>query len=140
MIITPEVIADFRAYFNGRYSDETLWPDSVLFNALCDADFETGGSGWGQYETEPGTCQSFKKRGMFLFAAAYLTSFYGDDPATGIAGEARLNVAQKSVGDESVGYRVAAMLDAGNDFLTYTAFGQEFYRIRKQAYLGARAL
>jgi hypothetical protein len=65
---------------------------------------------------------------------------YGDDPAQPIDPNARLNVAGKSVGDESIQYRVASMMDAGNDFLTYTTFGQEFYRLRKRAYLGARAV
>lgn len=138
MDITDDVILEFRAYFNGRYGNDTLWPDSLMRDILCAADFETGGSGWGPFYT--GTCYSLKKHGMFLYAAAYLSTFYGDDPNNPIPPEARLNVAQKSVGDESIGYRVASMLDAGNDFLTYTAFGQEFYRLRKRAYMAARSL
>lgn len=138
MDITPEIIAEFRAYFGGRYSDEAIWSDSLMIDTLCAADYETGGSGWGPYYT--GTCYSLKKHGMFQYAAAYLTTFYGDNPANPIPGEARLNVSQKSVGDESIGYRVAAMMGADNDFLTFTAFGQEFFRLRKRAYLGARAL
>lgn len=137
MDITPEVISDFRDYFDGRYGS-VIWCDDLLRETLCAADFETGGSGWGAFEV--GNCKSFKRRGMYLYAAAYLTSFYGDDPTQPIANDARLNVAAKSVGDESIQYRVSAMQDAGNDFLTYTLFGQEFFRIRKQAYTGARAL
>lgn len=78
---------------------------------------------------------------MFNYAAAYLYSVYGPEGSQAApAGEARLNVAAKSVGDESIQYRVSAMMDAGNDFLTYTIWGQEFYRLRKFAYTGARAL
>lgn len=139
MEITQDIIDEFRAYLNGRYSNETLWPDYLVKETLCAADFETGGSGWGPFYNGT-SCQTLKKRGMFLYATAYLTSFYGTDPTAPIEGEARLNVAQKSVGDESVSYRVPVMLDAGDDFLTFTAFGQEFYRIRRQAYLGAMAL
>lgn len=138
MEITPAILAEFRAYFNGRYSDAAIWPDALMYDVLYNADFETGGSGWGPYDT--GHPYSFKKHGMFLWAAAYLSSMYGDDPAQPIAPEARLNVAGKSVGDESIQYRVASMMDAGNDFLTYTTFGQEFYRLRKRAYLGARSV
>lgn len=138
MIITPEILAEFRAYFGGRYSDAAIWPDGLMYDTLAAADFETGGSGWGPYDT--GVPYSLKKHGMFLYCAAYLSSMYGDNPAQPIDPNARLNVAQKSVGDESIGYRVASMMDAGNDFLTYTTFGQEFYRLRKRAYLGARAV
>lgn len=138
MIITPEILAEFRAYFGGRYSNATTWPDGLMYDILYQADFETAGSGWGPYDT--GFPYSLKKAGMFLWAAAYISSMYGDDPKEPIDPNARLNVAQKSVGDESIGYRVAAMMDAGNDFLTYTTFGQEFYRLRKRAYLGARAV
>lgn len=138
MIITPAILAEFRAYFGGRYSNVATWPDALLYDALAAADFETAGSGWGPYDT--GVPYSLKKHGMFLYCAAWLTNMYGDDPANGISGDAHLNVAGKSVGDESIQYRVASMMDAGNDFLTYTAFGQEFYRLRKRAYLGARSV
>ena len=138
MIITPEILAEFRAYFGGRYSDLDIWSDELMYDTLASADFETGGSGWGPYYT--GVPYSLKKHGMFLYCAAYLTTFYGDDPSAPIDGNAALNVAQKSVGDEAIGYRVASMMDAGNDFFTFTRFGQELYRLRKRAYLGARAV
>lgn len=138
MIITPEILAEFRAYFGGRYSDLAIWSDELMYDVLYAADFETGGTGWGPYDT--GVPYSLKKHGMFLYATAYLTTFYGDDPSAPIDGNAALNVAQKSVGDESIGYRVASMMDAGNDFLTFTKFGQEFYRLRKRVYPGARAV
>lgn len=138
MQITPQIIEEFRAYFGGRYSDTAVWSDGLLRDILCAADFETAGSGWGPYYT--GVCYSLKKHGMFLYAAAYISSFYGDDPNAPIDPIARLNVAGKSVGDESIQYRVASMMNAGDDFLTYTTFGQEFYRLRRRAYLGARAV
>jgi hypothetical protein len=138
MEITPAIVTEFRAYFGGRYSNSTIWSDALMYDVLYNADFETGGTGWGPYDT--GVPYSLKKHGMFLYAAAYLSSMYGDDPAQPIDPNARLNVAGKSVGDESIQYRVASMMDAGNDFLTYTTFGQEFYRLRKRAYLGARAV
>lgn len=138
MQITPEVILDFRSYFNGEFSDAQKWSDELLREVLCQADSETGGKGWGRFKL--GDCHNFKRRGMYHYAAAYLSNFYGGDPADGISSEAHLNVAGKSVGDESIQYRVAAMMDAGNDFLTFTVYGQEFYRLRKRAYLGARAL
>lgn len=138
MQITPEVVLDFRSYFNGEFSDAQKWSDELLREVLCQADSETGGRGWGRFKLAD--CHNFKRRGMYHYAAAYLTNFYSNDPADGISSEAHLNVAGKSVGDESIQYRVAAMMDAGNDFLTFTAYGQEFYRLRKRAYLGARAL
>lgn len=138
MNITPEIIADFRQYFDGQFSDDQKWSGKLLSDVLCMADSETGGSGWGPFKID--ACHNFKRRGMYLYAAAYLTNFYGDDPASGISPEARLNVAGKSVGDESIQYRVASMMDAGNDFLTYSVYGQEFYRLRRRAGMGARAV
>ena len=138
MQINPDIIEDFREYFGGRYSDTTIWPDNLLRDILAAADYETAGSGWGPYYT--GLDYSFKKHGMFLYAAAYITSFYGTDPSAPVDGTARLNVAGKSVGDESIQYRVAAIMNAGDEFLTFTSFGQEFYRLRRRSYLGARAV
>lgn len=138
MDITPEIITDFRNYFNGQFSDVTTWPDNLLNEILAMADAETGGSGWGKFVLGDG--HNFKRRGMYLYAAAYLSSVYGTDPSNGIASDARLNVADKSVGDEHVSYRVPQMLPAGDDFLTYTVYGQEFYRLRRRAGMGARAV
>ena len=137
MKITPEIIADFRSEFGSTFTDSAKWGDDVLYWALCRADSETGGSVWGAYRL--GECHNFKRRGMYLFAAAALVNFFGDDPSGPVAGQARLNTAGKSVGDESTQYRVAAMMDAGDDFLTYSVFGQEFYRIRRGT-MGARAV
>lgn len=142
MDITPAIVADFRAYFNGQFGgkvdDVFVWPDSTIEDVLCEADAETGGSGWGAFDIDD--CHNFKKRGMYLFAAHWLTFFYGDTPANGIGGIARLNTQSKQVGDESISYRVAAMMDVGNDALTYTVYGQQFYRLRKRAGMGARVV
>lgn len=138
MIIDAAVIASFRTWDLAiSFRDTTAYPDSVIQYALCEADAETGGRGWGVYQDD---CHNFKKRGMFLFAAAWLTTFLPDGVNGEVPGEAQLNVAGKSVGDESISYRVAAMQDAGNDFLTYTSFGQAFYRLRRRAAMGARAV
>lgn len=136
--ITDELIAKFRALPFG-FSDVTKWPDSVIRDALCEADAETGGRGWGVLDLSD--CENFKWRGMRLFAAHWLSTMFGKvgttkDPSS----EARLNVAEKSVGDESVAYRVPSMMDAGNDWLTYTNYGQQFYRLRRRAGMGARAV
>ncbi len=137
MVITPEIINDFRSYFNGQFDDLIKWPDELIESVLCEADAETGGSGWGVFSLG---CDNFKRRGMYLFAAHWITFFYGDSPSSGIGGIARLNTQSKSVGDESISYRVAEMQDAGNDALTYTVYGQQFYRLRKRAGMGARVV
>lgn len=137
MQITPAIVADFRTFLNGQFADEDKWPDDIIIDVLCEADAETGGSGWGAFELD---CNNFKRRGMYLFAAHWLTFFYGDNPANGVGGIARLNTQSKSVGDESISYRVASMMDAGNDALTYTVYGQQFYRLRRRAGMGARVI
>lgn len=137
MQITPAIVADFRSAFDGQFSEVSKWSNDVIADVLCEADAETGGSGWGAFDFD---CHNFKRRGMYLFAAHWLTFFYGNDPANGIGGIARLNTQAKSVGDESVQYRVASMMDAGNDALTYTVYGQQFYRLRRRAGMGARVI
>ncbi len=137
MNITPDIVADFRGAFNGQFGDVEKWSDGIIADVLCEADSETGGSGWGPFSLD---CHNFKRRGMYLFAAHWLTFFYGDDPAGGVNGIARLNTQSKQVGDESISYRVASMMDAGNDALTYTVYGQQFYRLRRRAGMGARVI
>lgn len=137
MQITPAIVTDFRTFLNGQFADEDKWPDDIIIDVLCEADAETGGSGWGAFELD---CNNFKRRGMYLFAAHWLTFFYGDNPANGVGGIARLNTQSKQVGDESISYRVASMMDAGNDALTYTVYGQQFYRLRRRAGMGARVI
>lgn len=139
MEITPEIIAAFRADpLLLAFTDVTKWPDALIAEALCEADRETGSSRWGSFEL---TCCNFKWRGMKYFAAHWLATNFGTaGVTTPPASEARLNVAQKAIGDESIGYRVAQMMDAGNDWLTYTNYGQQFYRLKKRAGMGAKAV
>lgn len=137
MDITPAIITDFRESFSGQFKDATKWADDIISDVLCEADAETGGSGWGPFDLD---CNNFKRRGMHLFAAHWLTFFYGNDPSKSVDGIARLNTQSRSVGDESIAYRVASMMDAGNDALTYTVYGQQFYRLRRRAGMGARVI
>lgn len=137
MNVTPEMIDQFRTEMFA-FADPVKWPDALITQALCEADAETGSSRWGSYGAE---CNNFKRRGMFYFAAHWLATNYGTagvvaDPNS----EARLNVASKSVGDESISYRVPKMMDVGDDWLTYTVYGQQFYRLRRRAGMGAIAL
>jgi hypothetical protein len=37
-------------------------------------------------------------------------------------------------------YRVPQMMDAGTDWLTYTNYGQQFYRLKKRAGMGAKVV
>ncbi|MNF67955.1 hypothetical protein D3C84_497860 [compost metagenome] len=137
MNITPEMIAEFRA-FMPEFADVTKWPDSLIETAMCEADTETGSSRWGAFELAR---SNFKWRGMAYYAAHWLSTNYTTLGAASPPGSgARLNVAGKSVGDESIQYRVASMMDAGNDWLTYTNYGQQFYRLKKRAGMGAKAV
>ncbi|WP_277593611.1 DUF4054 domain-containing protein [Pseudomonas chlororaphis] len=139
MDITPEMIAAFRADpLMKAFIDETKWPDTMVAEALCEADTETGSPRWGAFEL---ACCNFKWRGMKYFAAHWLATNFGSLGAGGTPNpEARLNVAEKSVGDESIAYRVPSMMNAGTDWLTYTNYGQQFYRLKKRAGMGAKAV
>lgn len=139
MDITPEVITAFRA-FCAAFSDPVKWPDVTVQQALCEADAETGSSRWGSYD--PTDCHNFKKRGMFYYAAHWLSSFYGKSAAdpTKVESNARLNVSAKSVGDESVQYRITEMENTGNDWLSTTIYGTQFWRLKKRAGMGAIAV
>ncbi|CAM0043700.1 virion structural protein [Vibrio phage K435] len=137
--ITAEVIAAFRDDM-AAFTDDTDWPDDIVEQALCEADAETGGRGWGSFKLE---CRNFKKRGMFYYAAHWLATTYIDQTAenpSNISPSARLNVAAKSVGDESVQYRVGALQSTEDDFLSLTNYGVQYLRLRKRAAMGARAL
>lgn len=139
MIITPEMIAAFRSNrLMKAFIDPVKWPDEYIVEALCEAGTETGSSRWGALEL---TCDNFKWRGMQYFAAHWLATNFSTLGSTAAPGsDARLNVAQKAVGDESIAYRVPQMMDAGTDWLTYTNFGQQFYRLKKRAGTGAKVV
>lgn len=139
MDINNAIVADFRGTPSMvAFSDTTKWPDSFIEQALCEADAETGSSRWGPFDTD---CHNLKKRGMYLYAAAFMVNNYGDGgPLTTTSGEARLNVASKSIGDESIQYRVPSMMEVSDDWLTWSHYGQQFYRLRKRAGMGAVAV
>ena len=137
--ITPDVVTAFRTTM-AAFSDWTKWPDAIVNQALNEADAETGGAGWGSYGTDP---RNFKRRGMFYFAAhwlaiTYLTQTAAD--ASNISPTTRLNLNGKSVGDESVQFRMTAIQDTADDWLSTTIYGVEYYRLRKRAGMGARAV
>jgi len=137
--ITPAVITAFRSS-QKAFGDVTKWPDEVVEQALCEADAETGGKRWGAYQDD---CKNFKQRGMFYFAAHWLAVTYltQDASAPGtISPTARLNVAAKSVGDESVTYRVGGIQDTEEDWLSLTNYGVQFLRLRRRAGMGALAV
>ena len=138
--ITTELIAAFRAS-QLAFSDETKWPDAIVQEAFCEAFPEVGGRGWGALDIND--CQNFKRRGLFYFAAHWLSVTYTDagaaDPSS-ITSTARLNVAAKSVGDESITFRVGAIQRTEDDWLSLTNYGVQYLRLRRRASMGARAV
>jgi hypothetical protein len=100
MDITAEVIADFRIWPLGgqAFSSTTDFPDNLIQYALCEADTETGSKRWGTYQAD---CRNLKQRGLFYYAAHWLAVYYPEGLNSDVNQEARLNVATKSVGDES---------------------------------------
>lgn len=137
--ITPAVITSFRDQMKA-FSDDTKWPNDVVEDALYEADTETGSRGWGAFKDDP---RNFKRRGMFFYAAHWLAVTYLKQTAENpddISPTARLNVAAKSVGDESITYRVGALQDTADDWLSLTNYGVQYYRMRKRAAIGARVV
>lgn len=139
IVIDAALIASFRAS-QQAFTDVVKWPDSIITDALCEADVETGGRGWGVFED---ICSNFKRRGMFYYAAHWLAVTYlkqtAEDP-TDISPTARLNTAAKSVGDESVQFRVGAIQSTEDDWLSLTNYGVQYLRLRRRAGMGALAI
>lgn len=139
--ITQEIIDAFRAS-KPAFSDVTKWPDEVVTEAFCEAFPECGGRGWGVFDVTD--CQNFKRRGVFLFAAHWLSIEYttgaGATDPTSVNPTARLNVAAKSVRDESVTYRVGAIQSTADDYLSLSNYGVQYLRLRRRAGMGARSL
>lgn len=139
LTIDATLIASFRSAMRA-FSDDTVWPDDVVEQALCEADAETGSKRWGAFQD---VCSNFKRRGMFYFAAHWLASTYinqnASDPSV-ISPSARLNIASKSVGDESVTYRVGAIQKTEDDWLSLTNYGVQYLRLRGRAGKGAVAV
>jgi len=139
MEITAEVIAAFRTN-TPQFKDDTKWDDTTVTLALCEGDAETGGSGWGEYDSTD--CQNFKGRGLYAYAAHWLKSFYpgGSVCPEDVKSDTKLAVASKSVGDESISFATGAVdkLSIGDSWLASTVYGQQWLRLRKRAGMGAR--
>lgn len=139
MEITPEIITAFRVA-QPEFTDAGLWPDVTVTMALCEGDAETGGKGWGGYDST--NCQNFKARGLYLYAAHFLKSAYpqGAVCADDVKSGAKLVVSSKSVGDESISFDTSAFskMSTGDAWLATTAYGQQWMRLRRRAGMGAR--
>lgn len=139
--ITQEIIDAFRVA-KPAFSDVTKWPEEVVREAFCEAFPECGGRGWGAFDVTD--CQNFKRRGVFFYAAHWLSVEYttgqGATDSTNISSTARLNVAAKSVRDESVTYRVGAIQSTQDDWLSLSNYGVQYLRLRRRAGMGARAV
>ena len=80
---------------------------------------------------------------MFYYAAHWLSVTYTDDGAANpenVTSTARLNTAAKSVGDESITFRVGAIQSTEDDWLSLSNYGVQYLRLRKRAGMGARAI
>jgi len=131
--ITEDVVADFRRVLKA-FTDGDLWPTEIITQQLIEADCWTAGLMWGKFKLDDD--HNFKKRGMYFLAAHFLVSYYGAEGAkdqTAIKPDARLNVAGKSVGDESTEYRITAMESTADDFLSTTIYGVMFVTLRRRA-------
>ena len=134
MEITTEIVTAFRLS-KPEYKDAGLWPEEVMIDALCEGDAETGGSGWGEFDIDD--CQNFKGRGLYFYAAHLLKSTYSGSAIcdSNVQTGAKLVVASKSVGDESVTFATGAFatMSSGDAWLATTSYGQQWLRLRRRA-------
>lgn len=139
MEITQVRVNEFRQHMQA-FTDIVKWSNDVVMMMLCEADCETGGKRWGVYDN---TCHNLKRRGMHYYCAHMLVSQYvqgtAEDP-TNIKPDARLNVSSKSVGDESLSFRITAMEATTTDFLSTTFYGVNFLKLRQRVGMGAMAI
>lgn len=131
-------VAVFRSLMPA-FTDDTKWPDATVQTAIDEGEAETNPERWGEYADDP---TYFRNRGIRYYAAHWLCSFYGSSAAdpTSVRPDARQNVSSKSVGDESVAYRITTMEDTGNDWLGTTIYGTQYWRLKKRAGMGALAV
>lgn len=139
--LTPDaaMIAAFRTR-QPAFADDAKWPDAVVEQALCEGITETSRARWGKYAD---VCSNFRQRGIFFFTAHWLSLTYLTQDAStpsNINPTARLNLSGKSVADESVQYRITEMQNTGDDWLSTTHYGVQFYRLRRRAGIGAVAV
>lgn len=137
MEITDRIVADFRKLMPA-FSDSRKWGTDIIRQYLSDADWETGGSGWGSFDLTKSN--NFKKRGMYNYTAHMLVYYYGDKGAsdpTAISPDARQNISSQSVGDESVTYRDSTMENSTESFWSVTSYGDVYKRLRNIAMSGS---
>lgn len=139
LIITPEIIVEFREYYE-EFADVTKWSDSKIRTALNIALGEIGGCGcssWGSYLP----AYSIFQRGLFALAAHNLLVRQAAFAAGSTGGATTpFAVASKSVRDESVSYAVPgymANLSAWESLVAQTPYGLEFLHLRYRAGMGA---
>jgi len=138
--ITQEIIDAFRLS-QRAFTDTLKWSDEVITDALNEAFPECGGRRWGAFDVN--NAQNFKRRGVFYYTAHWLAVTYTDNGAadeSNITSGARLNVASKSIGDESVAFRVGQMQKTEDDWLSLTNYGVQFLRLRGRVGMGAIAV
>lgn len=137
MEITAAIIAAFRTNYP-QFSDLVVWPDTLLTQALCEADAVTGSSRWGAYLDQ---CGNTKQRGMFFYAAHWLTVYYpkgGDQPPDP---NPKWAWNSKTVRSQSISYDTGTSnLGPENAWLLSSIFGQQYYRLMKMVGLGGVAL
>lgn len=130
-------VSEFREA-KPAFTDDTKWPNDLVQMSLDEADAETGGRGWGAFES---VTSNFKRRGVITYASHWLASIYPfghEKPKTGAASQ----LTSKSVGDESAAFSQVDMskLSAGDAWFLSTVYGQSFLRLRKRAGMGAMAV
>ena len=132
--VTPEVIADFRAFYD-EFADEVIWTDAKITRALYIADQETGGCNWPAYGLRLPDF-GVRRRGTYAYAAHWLfmnrrnvqMAQGGAVPMTPQA------VTSKSVGDESTSFAAPSQGDgdAWTAWLNLTPYGAEFAMMRRR--------
>lgn len=140
LAIDDALIVAFRKS-KGEFCSQKTWPKDVITDALCEADAETGGRGWGAYQD---ICSNFKQRGVFFYAAHYLKVTYprGAEDTSKVSSTPQYAVSSKSVGDESISFDTSALskMNIGDSWLASTNYGQQYMHLRKRAGSGARAV
>lgn len=136
MEITSEIVTAFRAA-QPAFSNTTTWPDALVTAALNEGAAESGGKRWGIYQPDP---QNVKARGMYLFAAHWLSSMYPKGGTGAVSGGAKWVTGSKSVGDESTSNITGNVITIGDAWLATTTFGQQFIRLRRRVGMGALAV
>ena len=137
MDITPEIVAEFRTNYS-QFSNVTTWPDSIVTQALCEADVVTGSSRWGAYQNE---CHNIKQIGMFLYAAHWLSVYYpkgGDMPPDP---NPKWGWDSKTVRSQSISYATGSGKISPEDaWLFSSVFGQQYYTWMRIVGLGGVAV